>query len=207
MNERVPGPELTDEDVYDAMGRLPGYLDITTEDFRALYRLAFGHALERLVGGLRARDLMRPTSEALRPDLTLEGAARLMAARGLKSSPVTDAAGLVTGVLSETDVLRRLGAATFLELLTQPPGLRAQREAMMRSASVGEVMTRPAVTVAQGADYRTILGAFRSHGGRRMPVVDDAGRLVGMLARKDFLAACPLGPGDGDALPAGPTSG
>jgi CBS domain-containing protein len=25
-----------------------------------------------------------------------------------------------------------------------------------------------------------------------VPVVDEAGRLVGMLARKDFIAACPL---------------
>lgn len=187
------GPELTDEDVYDAMGRLPGYLDITTEDFRALYRLAFGHAIERLVGGLRARDLMRPVSEALTPELTLERAASLMAEQRLKSSPVVDASGLVVGVLSETDVLRRLGAATFLELMTQPPDRRADRDQVLRSASVAEVMTSPAVTVVEEADYEGILRAFRSHSGRRMPVVEGEGRLVGILARKDFLAACPLG--------------
>jgi len=202
MNDRPPheklpelGPELTDDDVYDAMGRLPGYLDITTEDFRALYRLAFGHALERLVGGLRARDLMRPVSEAPGPDLTLDRAAALMAGQRLKSSPVVDAEGGVVGVISETDVLRHLGAATFLELVTQPPERQADRDRLLGSASVGDVMTSPAVTVAEGADYETILQAFRSHTGRRMPVVDGRNRLVGVLARKDFLAACPLGLG------------
>jgi CBS domain-containing membrane protein len=197
LDEQAPslGPELTDEDVYDAMGRLPGYLDITTEDFRALYRLAFGHAIDRLVGGLRARDLMRPVSEAMRPELTLERAASLMVGQRLKSSPVVDAEGVVVGVLSETDVLRRLGAMTFLELMTQPSDRRADRDQLLRGASVGEVMTSPAVTVAEEADYKDILRAFRSHNGRRMPVVDGNGRLVGVLARKDFLAACPLGLG------------
>jgi CBS domain-containing protein len=47
-----------------------------------------------------------------------------------------------------------------------------------------------AVTVDQDADYETMLGALRAHSGRRqMPVVDRRGRLVGVLARRDFLAA------------------
>ncbi len=41
-------PELTDEDIIDAMGHIPGYLDITTEDFRIIYHLAWHHAMVRL---------------------------------------------------------------------------------------------------------------------------------------------------------------
>jgi len=39
--------ELTNEDILDAMARVPGYIDITTEDFRELYHLAYRHALSR----------------------------------------------------------------------------------------------------------------------------------------------------------------
>ena len=41
-------PELTDEDILDAMRHIPGYLDISTEDFRAIYHLAWRHAMARL---------------------------------------------------------------------------------------------------------------------------------------------------------------
>lgn len=41
-------PELTDEDIIDAMQHIPGYLDISTEDFRVIYHLAWRHAVARL---------------------------------------------------------------------------------------------------------------------------------------------------------------
>ena len=40
--------ELTDDDILDAMAHVPGYIDISTEDFRAIYHLAWQHAMERL---------------------------------------------------------------------------------------------------------------------------------------------------------------
>jgi len=41
--------ELTDEDILDAMRHVPGYLDISTEDFRTIYHLAWHHAVARLL--------------------------------------------------------------------------------------------------------------------------------------------------------------
>jgi len=37
-------PELSDEDIYQAMRQVPGYLDITPGGFRLVYGLAFRHA-------------------------------------------------------------------------------------------------------------------------------------------------------------------
>jgi CBS-domain-containing membrane protein len=186
-------PVLTDADILDAMSRLPGYLDITTEDFRALYRLAYEHAVERLMGSLRARDLMQHAHAGIVPEMSLRRTAELMAARRWKSAPVTDGQGVVVGVLSETDILRQLGAKTFLELVTQAPDRRGDLDRLLDQTRVGDAMTAPAVTVGADAGFGTILGAFRSHRGRRMPVVDAPGRLLGVLARKDFLEACPYG--------------
>lgn len=44
--------ELTDEDILDALTHVPGYIDISTEDFRVVYHLAFRHAVQRLQGTL-----------------------------------------------------------------------------------------------------------------------------------------------------------
>ncbi|MCU0834321.1 MAG: CBS domain-containing protein [Chromatiaceae bacterium] len=186
------GPELTDDDVLDAMTRIPGYLDITTDDFRDVYRLAYGHAIERLVGGVRAADLMRRDDTAVGPQMTLYRAAELMVERELKSLPVVDGERRVIGMLSESDVLGLLGAANFLELIIESDREHAEHRRRLTQTDVGDVMTSPVVMVAEDAEFASILGAFRRHDGRRMPVVDLAGRLVGMLARKDFIAACPL---------------
>ncbi len=40
--------ELSDEDILDAMQHISGYVDISTEDFRTIYHLAWHHAVQRL---------------------------------------------------------------------------------------------------------------------------------------------------------------
>ncbi|KXB31673.1 hypothetical protein AT959_04740 [Dechloromonas denitrificans] len=42
--------ELSDEDILDALAHVSGYIDISTEDFRTVYHLAWRHALARLQG-------------------------------------------------------------------------------------------------------------------------------------------------------------
>jgi CBS domain-containing membrane protein len=49
-------PELTDEDILDAMRHIPGYLDISTEDFRIIYHLAWRHAVARLLARKDGQD-------------------------------------------------------------------------------------------------------------------------------------------------------
>ncbi len=185
----LPEVDLRDADILDAMQHIPGYLDITTEDFRAIYRLAHRHAIERALGGLRADRLMRVGLTPLEPDMPLDEAARALVASGQKGLPVVDAQGRVLGMLTETDFLRQLRAGTLFELLLRlldDPGEFGHhyRETPVRSA-----MTSPAVTVRPDAGYHEMLAAFRSHGGRAMPVVDRDARLRGLLLRKDFLSA------------------
>jgi CBS-domain-containing membrane protein len=182
--------DLSDDDILEAMQQIPGYLDITTSDFRELYTLAHAHALDRHFRNVRAGKLMRVGVEPLRPELRMDEAARLLAHQGLKSLPVVDAAGRVVGMLTETDFLRRLNADTFLALL-----LRLLEDAgsfghRCHETPVAAAMSAPAVTVTEDAGFRDIVAAFATHEGRTMPVVDADGRLRGLLLRKDFLGAC-----------------
>lgn len=41
--------ELSDEDILDALAHVSGYIDISTEDFRTVYHLAWQHAVARLM--------------------------------------------------------------------------------------------------------------------------------------------------------------
>jgi CBS-domain-containing membrane protein len=193
-DNNLPGPEISDEDVVDAMRHIPGYLDITVEDFRALYSLVRAHALERAFAHIRADRLMRGGIRPLRPETLLDQAAQAMAEQGLKALPVVNAENLVLGMLTETDFLRRLQAEGFLELMVR---LMADPNGFSHSCHetpVSAAMTAPAVSVLEEAGFSDIVAAFRHCSGRSLPVVDAGGRLRGLLLRKQFVAACHLEP-------------
>lgn len=184
--------ELSDADILDAMREIPGYLDITTSDFRVIYHLAHRHAVERMNRRLRAGGLMRAPIEPLRPTMPLEQSVDAFIRQGLKMLPVVIGGGRVVGMLTETDILKRLGATSFLELLRRMAEHCDELAACCHETPTSSLMTTPAVTVTEDAGFPQIMAAFRSHGGRSMPVVDDRGRLLGLLMRKDFLAACQI---------------
>ena len=186
---------LTDADVLDAMQQIPGYLDISIEDFRSLYRLAQTHASERLFSQVKAGQLMRTAIEPLRPTQLAGEAARALVSQNLKSLPVVDTSDRVLGILTETDLLRCIGATSYLELLFDALAQGPEPDADCRERSVAELMTEPAITIHEQAGFNETLRAFRRHPGRSMPVVDAVGRLRGLLLRKDFLHACHLGEG------------
>jgi CBS-domain-containing membrane protein len=182
--------ELADADILEAMREIHGYLDISTADFRDLYHLAYHHAMDRMFHGITARRLMRAAIHPLAPDTRLADAIPLFVSQGLKTLPVVDPEGRVLGILTETDVLRAFGAASFLALverLMTEPGVISPDQCRR---PVSELMTSPAVSVPLDAGFRQLVAAFTSHSGRGMPVQGPDGRLAGLLLRKQFLNVC-----------------
>ncbi len=191
--DKVEEIELSDEDILDAMQHIPGYLDISTEDFRIIYHLAHRHALGRLFSNFSVRNLMRSGIEPLLPDMYLDQAAKSLVRSGFKSLPVVDEKGCVIGMLTENDFLRQLKVGTFLELLLGMLDDAFKFKHHCHETQVREAMTSPVVTVKIDAGFWEVIRAFRQHEGRSTPVVDNEGRLLGLLLRKDFLAAFNLG--------------
>ena len=183
---------LSDEDILDAMRDIPGYVDISTQDFRTIYHLAHGHALERLFRHVSALTLMRTGIVPLHPDTKLDAAARALVGQGLKGLPVVDVEERVIGMLTETDFLRRLGSDSFLRLLLRMIDDKGAFAHRCHRTPVSEAMTTPVVTVPTNSGFREIVGAFNAHEGRGMPVTASGGRLQGLLLRKDFVKACHL---------------
>ena len=96
--------------------------------------------------GITAGDLMTTAVVAVRPDDTVEHAARLMYDRGVKRLPVTDANGRLVGIISRADVLSvfdRTDAAIRKEItdevllgefLVDPLAFQRDREGRHRDA-------------------------------------------------------------------------
>ena len=181
--------ELSDEDILDAMQHIPGYLDISTEDFRTIYHLAHRHALGRLFSNFRAGNLICTDIEPLLADMYLDAAAKAIVHSGLKSLPVVDSQGCVIGMLTETDFLRRLKADNFLQLLLDMLDDTFEFKHRCHETQVKDAMTTPPITVTKDAGFGEVVTAFHEHAGRSTPVVDRDGKLLGVLLRKDFLSA------------------
>jgi CBS domain-containing membrane protein len=181
--------ELTDADILDAMQHIAGYIDISTEDFREIYHLAHRHAVGRLLGNFRIASLMRTEIVPLLHDMPLDEAAKALVRSGYKALPVVDETGLVIGILTETDFLRRLKVDTFLELLLNMLDDAFEFKHRCHETPVSAAMTAPAVALTPDASFREVIAAFHKHEGRSIPIVDSDGRLLGLLLRKDFFAA------------------
>ncbi|MFI1354443.1 CBS domain-containing protein [Streptomyces sp. NPDC020898] len=120
--------------------------------------------------------------------------ARLLADHRISGLPVVDEDDHVIGVISETDLMVRQAATSDpyepsrhrfgLAQLTR--GAR-RRAAKVKARTAGHLMTEPPV-VAHADD--TIVQAARTMAQRRverLPVLDEAGRLVGIVTRRDLL--------------------
>jgi len=190
--DAIESRELIDADILDAMQHIPGYLDITTEDFRTIYQLAHRHALQRLFTGLAVNRLMRKDVLPLHQEMTLAKAVRQVAASGYESLPVVDNDQHVVGMLTETDLMEYLQVKDFITLLLQLLEGSFEVTQNFHQTSVSTVMTRQIVSISQDAGFMNIRAAFGKHHGRSMPVIATDGKLSGLLLRRDFFAAYTL---------------
>lgn len=126
----------------------------------------------------RVQDVMsRPIS--ISPETSLSQVERLLEEHGFNALPVVDASEAVVGLVSSLDLLR---AFSFPEDEILPPLERVMER------PVGEIMSRDVHTVTPRAPLTRVLEKLVQTGNRSFPVVEDD-RLVGMVARRDLMAA------------------
>jgi CBS domain-containing protein len=91
---------------------------------------------------------------------------------------------------------RCVGTLVVLDEHEHPIGIITDRDIALRvvgqgrnpeETSVGDVMTRSPKTLPEAAPLSGALAAMQSEGVRRLPVVDEAGRLVGMVSLDDVV--------------------
>ena len=182
------GLDLTDQDIYDAMKDIHGYLDITPGDLKEVYRHAYEHAYIRLTGRVKAKDIMTGNVISVSPDSSLQEVAAAMARHGLSGFPVIEGESL-GGFVSEQDLLSCFGMDTLSSLLVDYLSGRGCAAPYLGKTETRKVMTSPVITVREDTpvvEIASILGAKRI---RRVPVVDRSGKMVGIVSKGDTLKA------------------
>ncbi len=187
-----PGIDLKDEDIYEAMKSIPGYLDITPGDFKEVYRLAYRHALERLSRVVTAREVMTREVVAVGPDTPLAEVAAAMGKAGISGVPVIDSAGKVLGVISEKDFLTHMGVTgpqNFMTLVASCLQSKGCVALPIKKRRAADIMSAPAVSVGPETSIKGIAAIFTGRSINRVPVTDPEGRLLGIVTRGDLVKA------------------
>ena len=119
--------------------------------------------------GKSIRDAMTSNPRGVDTSTSVVEAARLMKSEDVGPLPVVEGERLV-GMVTDRDIVLRVVAE----------GKDPQ------SSTVGEIASRDLVTVDPQQDLDEALRLMAQHQVRRLPVVEEGGRLVGILAQADI---------------------
>lgn len=189
--------DISDEDILDAMKDIPGYLDITPGDLREVYKYAYRHALSRIRGSVKAKDIMTRDVISVEKDVSLRRVAELMARNAISGIPVVRKDKKVVGVISEKDFLSRMGAKSsksFMGVVAECLKGKGCVAVSIREQSARDIMTSPAITVSEETTVNEIAGIFTEKNINRVPVINPDGMLSGIVSRADIIRASLMTP-------------
>ena len=138
---------------------------------------------------MRVVDLMAADVISVRRETSLRDAARLMVEKEISGLPVTDEGGNLVGVISEGDFLRKEVDRGDLLGRGLLGALFDNRDSLAEAETVGEVMAENLFTVSPDATLVEAARTMTTHAVKRLPVVTREGKLVGVISRRDVVAA------------------
>jgi CBS domain-containing protein len=133
-------------------------------------------------------DVMTAPVVAVRANTPYGEIVGLLAENRISAVPVLDSSGRVVGVVSEADLLHKV---EFIGDDTEPVffewGARKANRAKARGSVAKELMTSPAITVQPAMAIIAAARLMEKDNVKRLPVVDEDGRLEGIVSRNDLL--------------------
>jgi CBS domain-containing protein len=145
------------------------------------------------------RDIMDSSPATVQTDTPVEQVVAVLREHELPGVPVVDADGRCVGLVSEADLvlpddqgdlhiphyINLFGGTVFLE----PLGRYEKRLRKAFASTAEDMMTADPDTVTPDTDVKEAARLIHESGHNRLPVVDEDGRLVGVVTRLDVLGA------------------
>ncbi len=183
-------PSISGEDLRAALAELKTYVDITEEDLMKIYVLAVRHARVRLSTMISVQDVMTHKVYSVTQDAEVQAAAAILSEQKISGMPVIDEKERVIGVISEADILASSGLGKKKQagdLLRRLLGesVPAKRE----GHRAGDIMSTPPITIGPFEDIKEVAAILDKRRIKRLPVVDNDGRLLGIISRGDIIRA------------------
>ncbi|MCO6055315.1 HPP family protein [Pseudomonas sp. MOB-449] len=179
----LPGQRngIAEVDLDRALAEFGSFVDVTRDDLQRLLQLTEKHALRRSMGDLRATRIMSRDLRTIGPDAPVSDAWKLLDRHHLKALPVLDDKQHLVGILTLSDLLGHAASAA--------PRSLADRFRARREAPVSRLMSRPVRCVTVDTPVVELVSLLSDQGLHCLPVLDDGGRVVGIVSQSDLIAA------------------
>ncbi|MBH8564275.1 CBS domain-containing protein [Nostoc sp. CENA67] len=142
-------------------------------------------------------DIMTHNPIVVRPETPLKEAVQIIAERHISGLPVVDDAGKLVGIISETDLMWQETGVTppayimFLDsvIYLQNPATYERDLHKVLGQTVGEVMSKKPITISPDKTVKEAAQLMHDRNVHRLPVLDSAGQVIGILTRGDIIRA------------------
>jgi CBS domain-containing protein len=146
-------------------------------------------------------DVMSHDPIVVRVETPLDEAIRILAERRISGLPVVDDVDQLVGIISETDLMWRETGVTppayimFLDsvIYLENPGTYERDLHKALGQTVGEVMSKNPITISPDKTLKEAAQIMHDRSVHRLPVLDSAGQVIGILTRGDIIRAMAAG--------------
>ncbi|WP_371814850.1 CBS domain-containing protein [Bradyrhizobium sp. CCBAU 51753] len=124
----------------------------------------------------------------------MQRVASLLLQHRISAVPVVSNEGGLVGIISESDLMHRTEAGTerpyswWLQLLVGDAQM-ASDYVKSHAVKIADIMTRKVVTARPEAPLHEIAMLLEKHDIKRVPIVDEAGHLLGIVSRANLIQA------------------
>ena len=142
-------------------------------------------------------DVMSHNPIVVKAETPLKEAVQIIAERRISGLPVVDDAGKLVGIISETDLMWQETGVTppayimFLDsvIYLQNPATYERDLHKALGQTVGEVMSKNPITISPDKTVKEAARLMHDRNVHRLPVLDSAGQVIGILTRGDIIRA------------------
>jgi len=123
---------------------------------------------------------------------TVREVAKILVEKRISAVPVVDNVGKLVGIVTESDLMRRAEAGTerpyswWVHFLAGDATVAADY-VKSHATSIEDIMTSDVVTASPETPLHEIASLFEEHRIKRVPIVDKAGNLVGIVSRANLI--------------------
>lgn len=136
-------------------------MNTTAEGRAAIRESAFGHLTVGAIMEMQVQSATKDTKAEMLASYMMQG---------FGSVPIVDNANKLLGIVSEFDLLASLRKGKKLEEVT-----------------AGDILTENPISVTKDTDMMTLVDVLQNNHLIRVPVLDNEGKLIGIVARRDLL--------------------
>ncbi len=145
-----------------------------------------------------AKDIMTVSTISVSKNNNVKVALDLLAEHNISGLPVVDDEGKVAGIISGSDILRysqqksvvpKTSSSFWFSPYTESDDIAAIRDGFenLHRTAIEQVMTKNVFTVKGDTPVSDVAKLMISRNINRVPVVDDAGILLGIISRADLV--------------------